>query len=421
MSGPDVLNDELAYFELTEEDRRRLRVLRPALEKNADALVGAFYRHLLSFPETQGLLRDPEVKDRLLLKQRSYLLSLAGPTIDADYVAERRRIGEVHERIGLDPRWYLGAYALYLSLLTPIVCEQVGADQEEAEHTVVALNKLLLFDCNIAMQTYIERRERHLEFVNRELADSGRQLAQDLEAQGGELRRASQRAKAAERLASLGTLVAGLAHEIGTPMGVIQGHAKLLEPAVTDEDGRWRLKTIQEQIARISRIIESLLNMARPRRERRVPVALAAVLDGTAAFLSEKLERRGIRLERDYAEVPSVLGDPERLQQLFLNLFLNAADAMPEGGELRIHLGLDDAGDIEVRVADSGVGIRAEEVGRVFDPFVTSKPAGEGSGLGLAVAQGIVMDHDGGIEVSSEEGAGTEFRIVFPPAPTQPS
>jgi signal transduction histidine kinase len=417
-SVPDELQDALAYFEFTEEDRRRLRSLGPMLEKHADTLVSAFYRHLLSFPDTQALLREPAVKDRLMLKQRGYLLSLAGPTIDAAYIAERRRIGEVHERIGLEPRWYLGAYAVYLSMLTPLVCELVGADQEEAEHTVVALNKLLLFDAHIAMQTYIEQRERHLEYLNQELADAGRQMAHDLEQQGGELRRASQRAKAAERLASLGTLVAGLAHEIGTPMGVIQGHAKLLESAVRDEDGRWRLKTIQEQIARISRIIESLLNMARPRRERRVPVTLTAVLDGTVAFLSEKLERRAIRVVRDYAEVPSVHGDPERLQQLFLNLFLNAADAMPEGGELRIRLGRDDAGEIELSVADTGVGIPAEEVRRIFDPFVTSKPAGEGSGLGLAVAHGIVMDHDGAIEVTSEEGAGTEFRMVFPPAPT---
>lgn len=418
MDDARQLDAALAYFDYTEEDRRRLGALRPILEKQADTLVSAFYRHLLSFPETQSLLRDPAVKDRLLKKQRAYLLSLAGPRIDLDYVAGRRRIGEVHERIGLEPHWYLGAYALYLSLVTPLVCEHLSGDPEEAEQTVTALNKLLLFDAQIAMQTYIERRERHLEFLNQELARSGRQLAHDLEEKGGELRRASQRARAAERLASLGTLVAGLAHEIGTPMGVIQGHAKLLEPAVQDEDGRWRLKTIQEQIARISRIIESLLNMARPRGERRLPVALAPVLDNTVAFLTEKLERRGIRVEREYADVPSVLGDPERLQQLFLNLFLNAADAMPDGGLLRLGLGVDGEGDVVVRVADSGTGIPAEERERIFDPFVTSKPAGEGSGLGLAVAQGIVTDHGGAIDVESPPGEGTEFRILLPPAPT---
>ncbi len=407
----------LAFFEYGEHERSRLRKLEPILEKHADTLVAAFYRHLLSFPETQALLRDPGVKERLLQKQRAYLLSLAGPEIDEAFLEERRRIGEVHERIGLEPRWYLGAYALYLSLITPLVCEHVGADVEEAEQTVIALNKLLLFDAQVAMQTYIEQRERHLEYLNRELAEAGRALAHDLETQGGELRRVSERARAAERLASIGTLVAGLAHEIGTPMGVIQGHAKLLESAVRDDDGRWRLKTIQEQIARISRIIESLLNMARPRRERRIPVDLEAVLDGTLAFLSEKLERRGIRVVREYASSESVLGDPERLQQLFLNLFMNAADAMPEGGELRVRLQPDESGELEVRVADTGSGIAPSEVASIFDPFVTSKPAGEGSGLGLAVAQGIVSDHGGEIDVESREGVGTEFRILLPPVP----
>ena len=121
-------------------------------------------------------------------------------------------------------------------------------------------------------------------------------------------------------------------------MGVIQGHAKLLEPEVTGEQARWRLRTIQEQIARISKIIQTLLNMARPGRRRLVPVALEPLLETTLSFVSEKLKRRGIEVERAFEPTPSLVGDPERLQQLFLNLFLNAADAMPNGGELRVSL-----------------------------------------------------------------------------------
>jgi signal transduction histidine kinase len=144
-------------------------------------------------------------------------------------------------------------------------------------------------------------------------------------------------------------------------------------------------------------------------------VALETVLETALSFLSEKFRERRVEVERSYEDVPSVVGDAERLQQLFLNLFLNAADAMPEGGRLGVRLRPAPEGEIEVRVADTGTGIPEGDLERIFDPFFTSKPAGEGSGLGLAVAQGIVADHGGTIRAASELGRGTEFRIVFPP------
>jgi len=412
MSDPEI--DGLrAYFEYGEEDRALLAELRPLFEKHADGLVASFYRHLLSFPETREHLRDPEVTQRLLRLQREYLLSLGGPRLDAGYVESRRRIGEAHERVGLPPRWYLGAYALYVSLVAPLVMEHFSGEPERAQRAIVALGRLLLFDVQIAMEQYVERRERDLEHLNRELARSGRELARALETTGMKLRRTTERARAAERLASIGTLVAGLAHEIGTPMGVIQGHAKLLEGAVADEKARWRVQTIQEQIGRISRIIQSLLNMARPARTSRVPVDLAALLSNTLSFLTEKFSRRGIEVIQDFAEVESIRGDPERLQQLFLNLFLNAADAMEEGGRLSVRLRARRS-DVEVCVADTGTGIPAGEVERIFDAFFTTKPSGEGHGLGLAVAQGIVADHHGEISVAHTGASGTEFRILLP-------
>jgi len=414
MIGRQQLEQRLSYLNLRSADVESLRCLREPLEKHADSFVGAFYRHLLSFQPTRDLLRDSEVKDRLLASQRAYLLSLAGPVIDEDFLAERRRIGEVHERVGLAPRYYLGAYALYFSLLTPIVFETFGRDAQRGADVLVSLQKLLMLDAQLAIETYIDRQQSELQYLTEELANEGRRLARAYETQRSELRQTASRARVAEELASVGTLVAGLAHEIGTPMGVIQGHAKLLEPAVTSEDALWRLRTIQEQIGRISRIIQTLLNLARPRRSRRVPVALAPLLDTTLSFLSEKLKNRAIRVERDFQEVPSIPGDPERLQQLFLNLFLNAVDAMPDGGELRVSLSPTEEAAVAVRVADTGVGISEADLPRIFEPFFTSKAAGEGNGLGLMVAHGIVKDHDGTISVESEPECGTEFRIAFP-------
>jgi hypothetical protein len=117
MARAGNIAERLAFLNLRQRDRELLAALRPLLEKHADSFVAAFYRHLLSFGPTRELLRDPEVKDRLLRKQREYLLSLAEPGLDRAYAAERSRIGATHERIGLEPRWYLGAYAFYFGFL----------------------------------------------------------------------------------------------------------------------------------------------------------------------------------------------------------------------------------------------------------------------------------------------------------------
>lgn len=408
------LEERLAFLGLGEGERALLAELAPLLERHADRFVAAFYRHLLAFDATRELLADPEVKDRLLRKQREYLLSLAQPVFDERYLEDRLRIGEVHHRVGLDLRWYLGAYALYFSLLAPLVTQMLQGDPDRTSQTLSALSKVLLLDAQIAIDAYMERRDRQLEHLNRELAETSRDLAREYEATEQELRLTTRRAQAAENLASVATLVAGLAHEIGTPMGVIRGHAEGLESHVEGEKAQWRLRIIREQVDRISNIIQSLLNIARPKEALRVPVPLVEVIDTALAFLSEKLGRRGIAVERRYESTPVVRGDPDKLQQLFLNLFLNASDAMPEGGKLRIAVRRGAAGDAEVRVADDGVGISPEQLEHVFKPFYTTKPAGRGSGLGLVVAQGIVADHHGQIEATSEVGLGTEFRISLP-------
>jgi signal transduction histidine kinase len=409
----EELDDRLAFLGLTEDDRRLLARLEPPLERHAERFVAAFYRHLLSFDETRRLLADPVVTERLLRKQRAYLLSLARPALDDNYLEERIRIGAVHARIGLGPRYYLGAYALYFSLLAPVVAAECR-DGDLVQRTLGALIKVLLLDAELAMDSYIERHDEGLTHLNRELAAVSRSLSREVEVQEQELRQTQKRARAAEDLASIATLVAGLAHEIGTPMGVIRGHAEALEGAVQGERAHWRLRTILEQIDRISAIIRSLLNVARPRELVSVPVEPAQVLDTALAFLSERLHRRGIEVERHYEPVPTLEGDPDKLQQLFLNLFLNACDAMPEGGHLRVSVAPAGEQAVRIRVADDGVGIAPADLENLFKPFFTTKPAGRGSGLGLVVAQGIVADHGGRIEAHSEPGGGTVFVIELP-------
>ncbi len=414
MSALDDRQIRLAFLEIGEEDIENLQSLKPVLEKHSEGFVSAFYRHLLSFEETHRLLADPEVKNRLLVAQREYLLSLASPSFDDAYFQGRREIGITHMRVGLEPRWYLGAYALYQRLLVPLIWEHHRGNSALAERIVISLHKRLMLDAQLAMESYIEHREERLSFLNSELAATSRDLGRRYDREQERLREVSARARAAEELASIATIVAGLAHEIGTPMGVIQGHAELLESSVSDDRGLHRLRTIREQIERISDIMQTLLNMARPHEKEHVPVDLSGIIRGTVAFLSEKLRVHDITTTLDLPPRVALRGNHDKLQQLFINLVMNSVDAMPDGGKLGISIAAEGAETIEVRVRDNGHGMPPEVIDRVFEPFFTTKPAGRGSGLGLIVAKGIVSDHGGTISVESAPGRGTEFTIVFP-------
>lgn len=229
-----------------------------------------------------------------------------------------------------------------------------------------------------------------------------------------EHREAERRARTAEELASVGTLTAGIAHDVGTPMGVILGYAEMLERSLEKPRNKERATIIAEQVRRVRDLIQTLLNLARPGQARRVPVDLESTLERSLAFFQEKLRRHRIEVARRYEAVPAVLGDPDRLQQVFLNLLVNAADAMPDGGGLGVELEAAGPGRVAVRVRDTGVGIAPEAVGRVFEAFYTTKERGKGTGLGLLVARGIVLDHGGSIHVASEPGKGTEFVVELP-------
>jgi len=409
----DDLGRRLRFLDLTSDEIELLRGLRPALELNAERIVNVFYRHLLSFSEMRPLLSEPDVKTRLLDMQKAYLLSLAPPALGSAYVEERLRIGQTHYRVGLEPRWYLGAYSLYFRLILPLVAEAFSGQPMQIERVAGALNKVLMLDAQLAMEAYIGRREEQLEYLNLELSRAGQDLERVYEAQSMELRQTTARAAAAEDLASIATVVAGLAHEIGTPMSVIQGHTELLESSVSDDSGRWILKTIREQIDRISHIIQTLLSMARPGERALGKLNLCSTLEQSLEFLGEKLRLSGVVPELELRDHVEMEGNRDKLQQLFINLILNAVDAMPSGGKLTVQVKRRSE-LAEVRIADTGEGIPEDQLQRIFDPFFTTKEAGRGNGLGLMVSKGIVRDHGGSIRVGSKLGKGTEFTIQFP-------
>jgi PAS domain S-box-containing protein len=232
----------------------------------------------------------------------------------------------------------------------------------------------------------------------------------------GRLREAEERARQAEQLAALSTITAGIAHDVGTPMTTILGYAELLEQSAVDDKSRHRAHHIVDQVRRVTDLLQTLLNIARPRRAEPEPVSIADVLDHSVEFFREKLRGRGIVVERDYAIQPTVVADRDRIEQVFLNLIVNAADAMPDGGTLSVRIERQAPEIVEISIEDTGVGIAAHDLDRIFDAFYTTKERGKGTGLGLLVSQRIVREHGGMLRVESEVGKGTRFMLTLPDA-----
>ena len=217
-----------------------------------------------------------------------------------------------------------------------------------------------------------------------------------------------------ERLAELGTLASGMAHEIGTPMNVILGRAELLIRKTNDELTRRGLETIVTQVERITKIMNQLLSFARKRPSEPCDVDLVWAIGNVLDMLLEKLDSHGIHVVKDYSpDLPKVLADPDHIIQVLLNLVLNACQAMPEGGTLTLRLC--PKGDrVELSVQDTGTGIPEDQVSKIFDPFFTTKAVGEGTGLGLTVVHGIILENNGTIRVNSIPGQGSTFIISLP-------
>jgi PAS domain S-box-containing protein len=217
-----------------------------------------------------------------------------------------------------------------------------------------------------------------------------------------------------ERLAELGTLASGMAHEIGTPMNVILGRAELLMRKATDERTRRGLETIVTQVERITKIMNQLLSFARKRPAERKGVNLEAVMLDVLDVLQERFHKHQITVTKSVTpQLPKVLADPDHLSQVFLNLILNACQAMPEGGTLSMALHSTDS-TVELTVQDTGCGIPREQLSKIFDPFFSTKAVGEGTGLGLTVVHGILQEHHGTIRVNSVPGQGTTFIVSLP-------
>ncbi len=412
------------YLRFTAEEEASLRKLQPLFEAHADEMVAAFYRHLLQFEETRRLLSDEIITNRLLAAQRKYLLELVGGDYGPEYQAGRLKIGQVHERIGLTPQWYLGAYSLYLELIIPFISNVFKGRPAELATVHNAFMKVIFLDIGLAIEAYIQKSNEKLEFANRQLSSLSRALEQDLNVKRHDLQLSKDQLRDTEKLAELGTLASGMAHEIGTPMNVILGRAEFLQRKTKDPETAKGLQTIVDQVERITRIMNQLLTFARRRPIERRPTNLNKVVEDTLEMVGERFKRHHIKLRTDLAPtLPLVHADPDQIGQVILNLAINALHAIGEEGILHVGTSvvtvLQDFGGpsndmVELSVKDSGHGIAPEDLDKIFNPFFTTKEVGKGTGLGLTVVHGIVQEHGGQIKVESEVQKGTTFRILLP-------
>ncbi len=237
----------------------------------------------------------------------------------------------------------------------------------------------------------------------------------------GEKRELSRRAQMAEKLAAVGTLTAGLSHEIRNPLNAAALQLTVLErrvqrlPRGEQPSLLEPLHLVRDEIRRLDHILEDFLQFARPRLFRPRMVEVVPVLTKVLDFLRGEAERRGIRIERHFDGSPAIAGDEERLRQVVMNLALNALEATPDGGWLRASCGAaDEPGMVEIGVEDSGPGVPEEMRSRVFEPFFTTKA--KGSGLGLPIVHAIVQQHGGAVSVEDAREGGARFVVRLPQA-----
>jgi signal transduction histidine kinase len=220
-------------------------------------------------------------------------------------------------------------------------------------------------------------------------------------------------------MSSIGLLAAGVAHEVNTPLAVISSYAQMLSKQLQgDEKKSSLLEKITRQTFRASEIVNNLLNFSRTSGSEFTEVSVDKVINETLALLEHQFKTARVKLEREEeAHLSPIYGNAGKLQQVFLNLFLNAKDAMSGGGTLTVKTS--NGNGVHILIADTGSGIAQEHIERIYDPFFTTKNAGtngerRGTGLGLSVTYGIIQEHAGKIRVESKPGEGTKFYLEFP-------
>jgi two-component system NtrC family sensor kinase len=287
-----------------------------------------------------------------------------------------------------------------------IIAGRFDQEVQSDSHTEIAL---LAESFNAMLQSLRQMRG--------DLEEWGRTLEEKVRLRTEELVAMQARVAQSERLASIGMLAAGVAHEINNPLGGILALTGLtVEDMRVDDPNRENLEEVIRQTERCRDIVKGLLAFSRQSKSNIQLLDLNKVIEDTLFLVTKQALFFNIKLVQNLApELPRVLADGSQCQQVFMNILMNAVQAMDERGTITIvtrHLGAEKC--VEVAISDTGQGIPPEQIGRIFDPFFTTKASGKGTGLGLSIAYGIVTTHHGTISVQSEVGKGSTFTVRMP-------
>lgn len=368
------------YADWTDEDAGRVQSVGPLLEPALRGLVDDFYREIERHPQAARVITGGrEQVERLKGTLVRWLQELLSGRYDAEYVNRRWRVGYRHVEIGLDQVYTNMALSRLRTGLIRTLAESWQGSTDDQLLTLRSLHKLLDLDLAIIEDAY------QAEYLARQ--------------------------QRAERMAAIGQVAGGIAHELRNPLNVIKTsvyyllNARNPTPAKTAE----HLERIQKQVGMADGVITALSNFARLPLPNMQPFELRPCLEETLGTLQVP---ENVRVELDFdGELPPAVGDQSQLQIVFRNLIRNAIDAMPQGGSVTIR-GRSTPEGVSVSVSDTGSGITEENLGRIMEPLFTTKA--RGIGLGLAMARAIVEKHGGRLLVTSPAGAGATFSVLLP-------
>jgi two-component system, NtrC family, sensor histidine kinase HydH len=272
--------------------------------------------------------------------------------------------------------------------------------------------EILLYNTIGFLTGFLTQREMSQRIQYQKTAERLEESYQELKKQADLILEIEEQLRRADRLSALGELSAGMAHEIRNPLGSIRGTAEILQDGIDPSDKRYEFTRILiKEVDRLNKVVQDFLRFSRPAPVARARVEVNEILREILVLTRQTAFKNVVRSTLAASAVPPILGDGEQLRQAFLNLVLNALQAMPGGGDLKIST-TPAEGKVEIRFEDSGQGIPPENLERIFNPFFTTRQ--EGTGLGLAITHRIIQGHGGRIDVSSKLGGGTTFTVSLP-------
>jgi signal transduction histidine kinase len=398
------------FVNFTQEDVKLLKQLHPLCLAHSSKIMEALYDWIMQFEETKKFIMTNEMLIHLKSVQEKYFLGLTAGDYGEQYLIGRLRIGRVHHKVGLEPRWYLGTYAIYIQLILREVMREFQDKPNLILQMISALSKIFTLDQELAMVAYIRPIEDTIK-QQKEIINNSAFIAHT------------------GRLAALGELSTGVAHELNQPLSIIRTNMQSLEflgpTQLSESDFNNMLSSTIKQVDRATKIISHMCSFARGKMMPAELVAISNPIKAALSMFNEQFRLHEVNITLNIEDnLPEIHAVEQEIEQIIVNLLSNAKHAVEamrdksgKGFKMSIiinvmHNKTDKTIDLEI--IDNGIGMSKETLEHCYEPFYTVKGAGIGTGLGLSIVYSIVQQLSGKVIIESEVDHGTKFTIKFP-------